>query len=151
MKRVKDVEQELAVAIAKDIIANAPRDEEGRMRIAKHLHRTDDSPNTLALLSSISTALVQGLAQTGHDSGTYLVILSSSPSAQTTSSTTVVLVVGSDDNTVKAAGDGLKSKLNVKGGGKGTRWSGKFVGVWKDAREGASAAEVLNSCTSRSE
>ena len=67
----------------------------------------------------------------------------SSPSAQTTTSTTVVLVFGSDDKLVKEVGEGLKAKLNVKGGGKGPRWSGKFTSVWKDAREGAVVESLL--------
>jgi len=74
----------------------------------------------------------------------YVVVLSSSPSTQTTNSVSTVLLLGSDDAKVKFAGEGLKAKLGVKGGGKGPRWSGKFVGIWKENRENAGVAEVLH-------
>ena len=74
----------------------------------------------------------------------YLVVLSSSPSTQTTSSVSTVLLLGSDDAKVKLAGEGLKAKLGIKGGGKGPRWSGKFIGVWKENRENAGVVEVLH-------
>ena len=74
----------------------------------------------------------------------YIIILSSTPSTQTTTTISTVLVVGTDDAKVKVVGDALKTKLAIKGGGKGTRWSGKFTGVWKETRESASIEEILS-------
>lgn len=71
----------------------------------------------------------------------YIVVLSSSPSTQTATSTSTVLVFGLDEGKVKEAGDALKTKLNVKGGGKG-RWSGKFTGVWRE-KESRAVEEAL--------
>lgn len=71
----------------------------------------------------------------------YIVVLSSSPSTQTATSTSTVLVFGSDEAKVKEVGDALKTKLNVKGGGKG-RWSGKFTGVWRE-KESRAVEEAL--------
>ena len=135
-KRVEDLETELAQAVAAELAAAAPR-EDGR--VALHRHRTDDSANALGFLSAISTAFA-GKVGEGKE---FLIVLSSSPSAQATTSTTVVLVFGSNDKVVKEVGEALKSKLNVKGGGKGPRWSGKFTGVWKDTREGAVAEDII--------
>ncbi|CDO71386.1 hypothetical protein BN946_scf184908.g144 [Trametes cinnabarina] len=140
-KRVEDLEAELAAAIASEIAACAPR-EGGELVLRRH--RTDDSATALAFLSAISTAFVSKHVESGSTSP-YLVVLSSSPSAQTSASTTVVLVFGSGDQKVKDVGEALKAKLNVKGGGKGPRWSGKFTGVWKDGREGAALAAILES------
>ncbi|KAI0368082.1 alanyl-tRNA synthetase domain-containing protein [Pilatotrama ljubarskyi] len=140
-KRVEDLEAELAAAIASELATTPPR--EGG-QIVLHKHRTDDSPTALTFLSAISTAFASKAA--GRAAPTpYLVVLSSSPSAQSSSSTTVVLVFGSDDKKVKEVGDELRTKLNVKGGGKGSRWSGKFTGVWKDGREGAAVDDILES------
>ncbi|KAL6309739.1 alanyl-tRNA synthetase domain-containing protein [Sparassis latifolia] len=141
VKRVEDVETELADAIAKELV-NQSLIKDDR-EILLHRHRTDDSPNALGLLSAISTAFVNEITSTA-DSPPFLVVLASSPSSQTTSSTSVVLIFGSDDKRVKEVGEGLKAKLDMRGGGKGTRWSGKFTGVWREGREGASVAEVLN-------
>ncbi|KAL1937732.1 hypothetical protein VTO73DRAFT_12885 [Trametes versicolor] len=141
-KRVEDLEAELAAAVAAELAA-APA-VEGQGGVALYRHRTDDAANALGFLSAISTAFVGKVA--GKDEARpYLVVLSSAPSAQTATSTTVVLVFGSDDKKVKEAGDALKAKLNVKGGGKGPRWSGKFAGVWKEGREGAAVATILES------
>ncbi|KAI9001384.1 alanyl-tRNA synthetase domain-containing protein [Trametes punicea] len=140
-KRVEDLEAELAAAIAGELAASVPR-EGGELVL--HRHRTDDSTTALGFLSAISTAFMSKVAEKGATSP-YLVVLSSAPSAQTSTSTTIVLVFGSDDKKVKEVGDGLKAKLTVKGGGKGPRWSGKFTGVWKEAREGTAVASILES------
>ena len=47
------------------------------------------------------------------------IVLPSSPSVQTAPTVGIVLVIGSNEGNVKEVGDALKSKLNVKGGGKG--------------------------------
>ncbi|KAI0650248.1 hypothetical protein C8Q79DRAFT_901052 [Trametes meyenii] len=140
-KRVEDLEAELAASIAGEITATTPR--EGG-EIALHRHRTDDSPNALGFLSAISSAFVNKIADSEKGAATpFLLILSSSPTAQTASSTSVVLVLGSDDKKVKEVGDELRAKLNVKGGGRGPRWSGKWSGVWKDSREGAVLTDIV--------
>lgn len=72
-------------------------------------------------------------------------VLSSTPSSLTSTSTSVVLVFGSDEALVKKVGDQLKTAVGIKGGGKGLKWSGKFTGVWKDAKEGSAIQKVLES------
>lgn len=141
-KRVEDLEAELAAAVAAELAA-APA-AEGQGGVVLYRHRTDDAANALGVLSAISTAFVSKVAGKDREKP-YLVVLSSAPSAQTATSTTVVLVFGSDDKMVKDAGGALKAKLNVKGGGKGPRWSGKFTGVWKEGREGAAVVTILES------
>jgi len=72
-------------------------------------------------------------------------LLVSSPSSQTSSSTTVVMLFGDEENRVKAASDKSKKQFKtLKGGGKGSRWSGKFVGVWLADREGKTASALLS-------
>jgi len=135
-KRVDDLEFELAKHIAGDILQEM-KSSEGAL-FATHVHRTDDSVNPLGFLSAISTAFAN-IVQVERP---FVVVFSSSPSSQTSTSASVLLVFGSEEKYVKAAGDLLKSKLNVKGGGKGTRWSGKFTGVWR-GREDAVISEVF--------
>ncbi|CAA7259720.1 unnamed protein product [Cyclocybe aegerita] len=139
-KRVSDVEQELAEHIAKDLVAQITKQEVGEL-FKHHVHRTDDTSNALGFLSSIAFAVTNALQAEAKSS--YLIAFSSTPSSQTTSSISTVLVLGSDDAKVKAAGEGLKAKAGVKGGGKGSRWSGKFVGVWKETRDNVAVEEVL--------
>ena len=139
-KRVEDLELELASAIAKTMLTAF----EGKSDpIVLYKHRTDDTANALGFLSSISTAFVNELS--GRlESASYLIVLSSSPSAQTATSTTVVMVFGNDEKKVKEVGDTLRSKLNVKGGGKGPKWSGKFTGVWKPNKDGKLIEDALH-------
>ncbi|KAG6855143.1 hypothetical protein C0991_006072 [Blastosporella zonata] len=138
-KRVGDVEAELARHLAKELIDEMAQTASETL-FKKCIHRTDDSGNTLGFLSAVSLAFTT-LSDTARP---YLIVLTSSPSSQTITSTTVVLLFGSDDKKVKEAGDGLKSKLEVKGGGKGTKWSGKYTGVWKEAKESARLDEMLS-------
>lgn len=139
-KRVSDTEQELAEHIARDIAQQIQSQQDGNL-FKKHIHRIDDTTNALGFLSAIAFALSAAVPAGG--ASPYLVVLSSSPSTQTSTSVSTVLILGSDDAKVKAAGEGLKAKLGVKGGGKGPRWSGKFTGVWKPAREDTAVDEVL--------
>lgn len=144
-KRVNDVESELANWIGKGLVGellqgNSSPDELWK----KHLHRTDDSSNPLSFLSSIAFAISDEI-KVKEVTTPYLVILSSSPSAQIPNSLSTVLVLASDDKKVKEAGDGLKAKMGIKGGGKGPRWSGKFSGVWKGVKQDAAVEEVLAS------
>ena len=140
-KRVADIEIELAQHIARDLVAKITK-EVGPV-FKYHLHRTDDSNNPLGFLSAIACAVTDTVSITSS-SKPYVFILSSSPSTQTTSSVSTVVILGSEDAKVKAAGEGLKAKLGVKGGGKGSRWSGKFVGVWKENRENTGVVEMLH-------
>ena len=138
MKRVDDVELELAGYIAKEMLVTSA----DAANVVVHKHRADDSANPLAFLTAISTAFMTEAA-TREPVPSYTIVLSSSPSMQTATSTTIVMVFGSDDKRVKEVGEALKAKLGVKGGGKGSRWSGKFSGVWKDAKEGGMVNEIL--------
>ncbi|TFK48036.1 ThrRS/AlaRS common domain-containing protein [Heliocybe sulcata] len=133
-KRVGDLEEELAGIIASEMRSETEKSEGAYV---VHKHRIDDSTGALAFLSSISTAFMSG-----ETTKPYAVVLSSSPSSQTPNSTSVVFVFGSDDKLVKEVGDSLKAKIGVKGGGKGTRWSGKYTGVWRD-KESTVVDEVL--------
>ena len=144
-KRLVDIEVELARHIARDLVAKITSEDGAIFKY--HLHRIDDSNNALGFLSSIAFAVTDMVSTTSvpKNSKPYVVVLSSSPSAQTTNSVSTVLLLGSDDAKVKIAGEGLKAKLAVKGGGKGPRWSGKFVGVWRENRENAGIVEVLDS------
>jgi misacylated tRNA(Ala) deacylase len=138
-KRVEEVELELAKHIATDLA----REMQGAdTLVKKHIHRTDDSGTVLPFLTAISSAFSEVVTKTGLEVP-YLIILSSSPSAQMATNTNVVFILGSDDNRVKEVGDALKTKLGVKGGGKG-KWSGKFVGVWKNGREDVAIEDILN-------
>ena len=143
-KRLADIEIELAQHIARDLVAKITSEDGAIFKY--HLHRIDDSNNALGFLSSIAFAVTDMVSTTSvpKNSKPYVVVLSSSPSTQTTNSVSTVLLLGSDDAKVKAAGEGLKVKLGVKGGGKGPRWSGKYVGVWKENRENAGVLEVLH-------
>ena len=131
------MEAELAERLGEELVQKSAANE-GEV-FAHHLHRTDDSNNSLAFLSSIGTStltLTAGVAKPP------IFVLSSTPSAQTTSTVSTVLVTSHDANLVKAAGDLLKANLGVKGGGKGTKWSGKYVGVWKES-QGRIIEEIL--------
>lgn len=137
--RAQDVERELAGLLAKDL---ANMTSEGGA-IVTYMHRIDDTPNALGFLTAIASAFTGEIAALSSPPPSYLVILSSSPSSQNTSSQTVVMLFGSDEKKVKEVGDALKSQLSVKGGGKGQKWSGKFMGVWLDGREGVKVQELL--------
>ncbi|KAJ7368257.1 ThrRS/AlaRS common domain-containing protein [Mycena albidolilacea] len=140
-KRIEDVELELAKYIAADLSQDV-QGTDGLFK--KHVHRTDDSATALTFLTAISSAFSDALNKSGTEAP-YLIVLSSSPSAQLPTNTNVVFILGSDDKRVKEVGDALKSKLGVKGGGKGLKWSGKFVGIWKNGKDDLLVEEILNS------
>ncbi|KAK0230890.1 ThrRS/AlaRS common domain-containing protein [Armillaria fumosa] len=140
-KRVQDIESELAAFVSHGLCQELCSADAGVFK--KHIHRTDDSSNALGFLSMISVTLSDALKETTAVRR-FVIIFSSSPSSQTSSSTTVVMAIGSDDKLVKEVGDILRAKLGVKGGGKGLKWSGKFIGVWKD-RDNATTEAVLAS------
>ena len=55
------------------------------------------------------------------------------------------MLFGAEEKRVRAAGEGLKTQFKtLKGGGKGSRWSGKYVGVWLADREGKTASALLS-------
>jgi len=141
-KRVSDVELELADHIAKRLLASLATPKAEGDVFHQHLHRLDDSSNSLGFLGSIASAFVNQLPP--DNKTPYLIVFSSSPSNQTGSSVTTVLVLGSSEADVKSVGDSLKSNLGVKGGGKGPRWSGKYVGIWKEAKESNVVDAALN-------
>jgi misacylated tRNA(Ala) deacylase len=143
-KRVEELEFELASRVAADLLKNLAEKKEDREIFSSSVHRTDDSSNALGFLSAIAFSFTNTLSISPVKDSPYLVVLSSSPSSQTATTMSVVLIFGSDDKRVKEAGEGIRAKLGVKGGGKGPRWSGKFVGVWKQSREEASIKEMLD-------
>jgi misacylated tRNA(Ala) deacylase len=133
-KRVNALEIELAKFLAEkhlDALRTGPS--------TQHIHRTDDSAGALAFLGLVAGAIVAG-AEPGLD---YLLVLTSAPSAPSHTSTNIVTLVGSDAARVKAIGEGLKTRMGVKGGGKDTRWSGKHTGVWKESKEHVLIREIL--------
>lgn len=143
-KRVTDIEQELAEHIAKGFVSQITNPESGNGLFKHHIHRTDDTGNTLGFLSAIAFSLGAILPLAEEVSRPYVIVLSSAPSTQTANSISTVLVLGSEDSKVKAVGEALKTKLSVKGGGKGPRWSGKYIGVWKENRENTGIEEILS-------
>lgn len=138
-KRVGDLEAELARLVAKSLVGEMSQAMDDSL-FKKHIHRKDDTGNPLGFVSAILHAFSNLEAASVNP---HLVVLTSSPSVQTASSTTIVLIFSSDEVKIKEAADAFKGKLNVKGGGKGLRWSGKFFGVWKEGREGLLLEEIL--------
>lgn len=136
-KRVDNLESELAMHIARSTAEEI--NQSSGLVFVKHAHRVDDSTNSLGFLSAIATAFT-GVAPAESQ---YLLILSSTPSSQSVTGTSVLLIIGSSEKHVKEAGGLVKDKLKVKGGGKGTRWSGKLTGVWKTGREHAVISDIL--------
>jgi misacylated tRNA(Ala) deacylase len=143
-KRVADIEQELAEHIAKGLVSQITNPESGSGLFKHHIHRTDDTGNALGFLNAIAFSLAAILPSAASASCPYVIVLSSAPSTQTANSTSTVLVLGSEDSKVKTVGDALKMKLSIKGGGKGPRWSGKYIGVWKEKRENTGIEEILS-------
>lgn len=136
-KRVDDLESELAKYIARNVAEEMGQS--SSLVFVKHVHRVDDSVNPLGFLSAIATAFT-GFTRAESQ---YLLVLSSTPSSQSVTGTSVLLTLGSTEKHVKEVGGLLKEKLNVKGGGKGTRWSGKLTGVWKAGREDTVISDIL--------
>ena len=143
-KRAEELEFELARLVADGFMNEMKRSE--ITPFVKHYHRVDDPSRALAFLQSIATAFIacaSSLAEaTGH-AQPYTIVFTSSPPEKRSTSVTTVLVLGSDDGRAKAVGEALKAQLGVKGGGRGERWSGKWIGVWREAKEGATVGEIL--------
>ncbi|KAI0036736.1 ThrRS/AlaRS common domain-containing protein [Vararia minispora EC-137] len=142
-KRIEDVERELARTLAEGLVEEMLRwrTDGGEGEWTRHIGRVDDTTGALSFLQAITSAF-QDLVP--KDSQSYLLLLTSAPSSPTQTSTTVVMVFGSDDARVKEVGEMLKAQFKtLKGGGKGTRWSGKATGVWFNDREGKQVALTL--------
>jgi misacylated tRNA(Ala) deacylase len=136
-KRVTDLENEVARNLVTDLKMELDRSDS----LVKYIHRVDDSDNPLTLLSLISTLMANAC---GSGNKSYLIILTSTPSTQAATTTTIVSVTGTDALRVKAFGEKIKASLGIKGGGQGTRWSGKFTGVWKEDKQGATITELIS-------
>jgi misacylated tRNA(Ala) deacylase len=54
-----------------------------------------------------------------------------------------VLIIASEDFRVKEVGEALELRLGVKSGGKGPRWSGKWVRAWRPTKEGEVVGEMV--------
>ncbi|KIK98744.1 hypothetical protein PAXRUDRAFT_30966 [Paxillus rubicundulus Ve08.2h10] len=126
-KRVEDLEFELAKRTARNLLEEMGP--QSGQAFFKHVHRVDDSVNPLGFLSTIASAFARLVLSESQ----YLVILSSTSSSQSATGTNVFFLSWAQ----------MKGKLRVKGGGKGTRWSGKFSGVWKEGREDMIVSGVL--------
>lgn len=147
-KRAEELEQELARVIGSNLLTAMQEDglQKGdEMPFVKHYHRTDDPARALGFLQSIVSFGILAPLSSADKIRPYTFVLTSTPVEKRSTNITTVLVLGSDDTRAKAAGEALKSKLGVKGGGKGPRWSGKFVGVWRDDKEGSAVKEALES------
>lgn len=143
-KRVDDLERELAgvlgVQLAEEMIQWRRAAGSGDAWV-KFISRTDDSLSVQPFLQAVTLTFAAHLSVQDR----YTLLLVSSPSSQTSSSTTVVMVFGDEDKRVKAVGEDLKRQFKtLKGGGKGSRWSGKFVGVWLPNREGKMVSSLLS-------
>lgn len=109
------------------------------------LNRTDDSPTARTFLQAVTLAFETHLPRQVDAARQFTLLLVSSPSSQTSSSTTVVVLFGGEEKRVKAVGEELKRQFRtLKGAGKDTRWSGKFVGVWLADRQGKTASALLS-------
>lgn len=146
-KRVEDLERELAGALARRLAEEMAqwRAAGGEGEWVRCLSRTDDSQTAQAFLQAVTLAFAALVSEWADTTCRFTLLLVSSPSSQTSSSTTVVMLFGAEEKRVKAAGEELKKQFKtLKGGGKGSRWSGKFVGVWLADREGKTASALLS-------
>lgn len=147
-KRAEELEQELARVIGSGLLTEMLEDglqKREEVPYVKHYHRTDDPARALGFLQSIVSFGILAPLSSAENTRPYTFVLTSTPVEKRSTSITTVLVLGSNDALAKTAGEALKAKLGVKGGGKGPRWSGKFVGVWRDDKEGSAVKEALES------
>jgi misacylated tRNA(Ala) deacylase len=147
-KRVEDLERELAGVLGRQLAEEMAqwRATGGKGEWVRCVSRTDDSSSAQAFLLAVTVAFAAARPAEQVDAPhRYTFLLVSSPSSQASSSTTIVMLFGNEEKRVKVVGDELKKQFKtLKGGGKGTRWSGKFVGVWLADREGKGALAVLS-------
>ncbi|KAK7696047.1 hypothetical protein QCA50_000688 [Cerrena zonata] len=142
-KRIEAMEPELAGFVAKELLKVA---RDGKPLVAVR-HQIEDSSNPLGFLSAISTAFIKVYEDSSNKCRvpSYNIAITSSPTTQTSTSTTTILLFSSDEKELKVYADAVKKTLGLKGGGKGTKWSGKFMGVWTEHREGLLLKETLES------
>jgi misacylated tRNA(Ala) deacylase len=146
-KRVDDLERELASSLGRQLAEEMAqwRAAGGEGEWTRCLSRTDDSQTARAFLQAVILAFTAYVPEQAETTCQFMLLLVSSPSSQTPSSTSVVMLFGSEENRVKTVSDELKKQFKtLKGGGKGSRWSGKFVGVWLADREGKTASTLLS-------
>jgi misacylated tRNA(Ala) deacylase len=146
-KRVDDLERELAGSLGRQLAEEMAqwRAAGGEGEWTRCLSRTDDSQTARAFLQAVTLAFTAYVPEQAETTCQFMLLLVSSPSSQTPSSTSVVMLFGSEENRVKTVSDELKKQFKtLKGGGKGSRWSGKFVGVWLADREGKTASTLLS-------
>ena len=146
-KRVDDLEHELAGSLGRQLAEEMAqwRAAGGEGGWARCLSRTDDSQTARAFLQAVTHAFAAFVPEQVDTACQFTLLLVSSPSSLTPSSTSVVMLFGADENRVKSVSDELKKQFKtLKGGGKGSRWSGKFVGVWLADREGKTASALLS-------
>lgn len=146
-KRVDDLERELAGSLGRQLAEEMAqwRAAGGEGGWARCLSRTDDSQTARAFLQAVTHAFAAFVPEQVDTACQFTLLLVSSPSSLTPSSTSVVMLFGADENRVKSVSDELKKQFKtLKGGGKGSRWSGKFVGVWLADREGKTASALLS-------
>ncbi|KAI0307089.1 hypothetical protein B0F90DRAFT_1622851 [Multifurca ochricompacta] len=151
-KRIDDLERELAGILGRQLAEEMVqwRIAGGEGEWVRCVNRIDDSPTAQAFLQAITLAFTAHLKEQTDMICQHTLLLLSSPSSQTASSTTVVMLFGGEEKRVKAVGDELKKQFKtLKGGGKGTRWSGKFLGVWLTDREGKAASTLLSQSQAR--
>lgn len=137
-KRAEELEFELARVIGEGLLIELKKSAESDF--VKHYHRTDDPARALGFLQSIASAFISS----SPTEAKYTLVLTSSPVEKRSTNVTTVLVLASNDERAKATGDALKTRLGVKGGGRGVRWSGKWTGVWREGKEGSTVGEILN-------
>ncbi|KAN0126766.1 ThrRS/AlaRS common domain containing protein [Russula decolorans] len=146
-KRVDDLERELAGSLGRQLAEEMAqwRAAGGEGEWARCLSRTDDSQTARALLQAVTLAFAAYVPKQADTTCQFTLLLVSSPSSQTPSSTSVIMLFGAEENRVKTVSDELKKQFKtLKGGGKGCRWSGKFVGVWLADRESKTASALLS-------
>lgn len=125
-KRAEEIESELSKSVANELKRETEaREASQNAMFTKYYHRTDDPASALSCLQAIASSFASSMASSSR----YIVVLTSSPSSQSVGSVTTVLLASPDEGLVKSVGDALKLKLGVKGGGRGTRWSGKWRGI----------------------
>lgn len=115
-KRAEELENEVAEFIVREWQHTKP-DVTGRF--SAFYHRRDSSSNPLTFLNAIEAAWNASASLENP----YLFILVST-GTQVSSNKATILVFGSDEKDITRIGAQLKSK-DVKGGGKGRKWSGK--------------------------
>ncbi len=145
-KHIDDLEHELAGVVGVQLAEEMAqwRASGGGGEWVKFVSRTDDLPSAQPFLQTIALTFAAHLSGQSDSTGRYTLLLASSPLLN-------ILIFNcrygfrGQDKHVKAIGEELKRQIEtLKGGGKGVRWNGKFVGVWLAEREGKMASSLLS-------